>query len=139
MVSIGVSKAMHAMQHNEDPADTVRKAIGDIEPLELFGVQILVGTYIRPEKTKGKIILTDKQRDEDLYQGKVGLVLKVAKGAFVDGDAADTKFNGITVKPGDWIFYSVQDGWSLSVNGHHCRILEDVHVRGRVPHPDMVL
>ena len=43
------------------------------------------------------------------------------------------------MKPGDWIFYGVQDGLSLNINGHHCRIVEDVHVRGRIPNPDMVL
>ena len=139
MVSVGVSNVLHTMQHDVDPAKVVLGKVGDISQLELFGVQVLVGTYLRPEKTAGGLFVTDKLRDEDLYQGKVGLVLKVADGAFVDGDAADTKFHGKSVKPGDWIFYSVQDGWSLSVNGHHCRILEDVHVRGRIPNVDMVL
>ena len=134
---IGVNKSMHHMNHDSDPAEAVKKAVGDISQLEITGVQVLVGTYIRPEKTSGGILLTNKIREEDLYQGKVGLVLKVAAGAFVDGP--DAKFNGFTVKPGDWIFYRVADGFSLSLNSHHCRIVEDVHVRGRVPHPDMVM
>jgi len=140
MAGIGVSKSLHMMDHGgEDPADVIRKAVGDISQLELTGVQVLVGTYIRPKATKGGILLTDKLRDEDLYQGKTGLVLKVAPGAFIDGDNADTKFHGFKAKEGDWIFYGVQDGLSLNINGHHCRIVEDVHVRGRIPHPDMVL
>lgn len=139
MVStIGVGKSMHAMQHDLDPVETIKSAVGDISQLELSGVQVLVGTYIRPQRTKGGILLTEKIRDEDLYQGKTGLVLKVAPGAFIDG-GPDAKFNGFTVKPGDWIFYRVADGFSLSINGHHCRILEDVHVRGRLPNPDMVM
>ena len=140
MAGIGVSSSLHHMDHTkEDPAEAILKKIGDISALELTGVQVLIGTYIRPQKTKGGILLTDRLRDEDLYQGKTGLVLKVAPGAFVDGDNADTKFHGFKVAPGDWIFYGVQDGLSLNVNGHHCRIVEDVHVRGRIPHPDMVL
>jgi len=139
MVSVGVSKSLHSMDHRkEDPAQTILKAIGDISQLELTGVQVLVGSYIRPEKTAGGLYITDKQRDEDKYQGKTGLVLKVAEGAFVDG-GADTKFNGFKAKVGDWVFYSVQDGWSMSINGQHCRVLQDVHVRGRLPNPDMVL
>lgn len=139
MVSIGASKSLQEMDHSkEDPADTIRKAVGDISQLELSGVQVLVGTYLRPQKTKGGIILTDKLRDEDLYQGKTGLVLKVAPGAFVDG-GPDAKFNGFKANPDEWIFYRVADGFSLTINGHHCRILEDVHVRGRLPNPDMVL
>lgn len=140
MVSVGASVSLQRMDHSEeDPANVILKAVGDITQLELTGVQVLVGTYIRPKKTKGGVWLTDKLRDEDLYQGKTGLVLKVGPGAFVDGDKADTKFNGFKVIPGDWIFYGVQDGLSLNINGHHCRIVEDVHVRGRLPHPDMVL
>lgn len=139
MVSVGSSKSLHAMDHSQDdPAETIKEAVGDISQLEITGVQVLVGTYVRPRKTKGGIILTDKLRDEDLYQGKVGLVLKVASGAFVDG-GADTKFNGFKVQVGDWIFYRVADGWSSTIGGHHCRFLEDVHVRGRVPHPDMIM
>jgi co-chaperonin GroES (HSP10) len=126
------------MDHSKaDPAETVRKAVGDISQIEITGVQILVGTYLRPAKTGGGIILTEKIRDEDIYQGKVGLVLKVAEGAFVDGP--DAKFNGFTVKEGDWVFYRVADGFSMSINGHHCRLIEDVHIRGRVPSPDIVL
>lgn len=138
MVSVvGVNKSLHAMDHSgEDPVASIKKAVGDIEGLKLSGVQVLIGTYVRPQKTKGGIILSEKFRDEDFYQGKVGLVLKLAPGAFVDGP--DAKFNGFKVEPGDWVFFRVADGFSLSLNGHHCRILEDVHVRGWLPHPDMV-
>lgn len=140
MVSVHASASLQHMDHSEeDPVETILQAVGDISKLELAGVQVLVGTYIRPKATKGGILLTDKLRDEDLYQGKTGLVLKVAPGAFIDGDTADTKFHGFKAKEGDWIFYRVQDGMSLNINGHHCRSLEDVHVRGRIPNPDMVL
>lgn len=138
MVSLSVSKSMHQMDHSqEDPADTIRKSVGDIDKMTLTGVQVLIGTYVRPKQTKGGILLTDNQRDEDMYQGKVGLVLKVAPGAFEDGP--DAKFYGYKAKVGDWVFYRGADSWSLTVNGQHCRILEDVHVRGGVPGPDMIL
>lgn len=138
MSSVGVSKSMHSMDHTaENPADTICNKVGDLSDLMLTGVQVLIGTYVRPKKTQGGIILTDKVIDEDLYQGKVGLVLKVAPGAFEDGP--DAKFYGYKAKVGDWIFYRGADSWSLSVRGQHCRILEDVHVRGSVPEPDLVL
>ena len=138
MVNIGVSKSLHDMDHTGGaPDQAIRAAVGDISGIELTGVQVLVGTYIRPKKTGGGIILTDKYRDEDLYQGKVGLVLKVAPGAFEDG--SDAKFYGFKAKVDDWVVYRVADSWSLTVNGHHCRIIEDVHLRIRVPNPDMVL
>lgn len=138
MVHVGVSKSMHAMDHSaEDPRETILKGVGDVSTMSLTGVQVLIGTYVRPKSTKGGILLTDKYRDEDLYQGKVGLVLKVAPGAFVDGP--DAKFYGYKAKVGDWVFYRGADSWSLSIRGQHCRIVEDVHVRGDVPDPDMIL
>ena len=133
----GVASSMHHMEHSVDPKKAIFDTIGDISELEIFGVQILVATYIVPEKTASGIYLTDKQREESKHQGKVGLVLKIADGAFVDGEGA--KFNGKTIQVGDWVMYFIQDGHSCSVNGHHCRMLEDVHIRGRVSNPDLVM
>jgi hypothetical protein len=60
----------------------LRAKIGDISTLTLAANNVLVAVYKRPEKTKSGIILTDQNRDEDNYQSKVGLVLKVGPTAF---------------------------------------------------------
>ena len=120
----------------EDPANEIRKRIGDISQIEVLHNQILVGVYIRPEKTKGGILLTPQTRDEDRYQGKAGLVLKKGPLAFVDDD--NNKFHGQNVDIGDWVFYRVSDGFPLVLNGTLCRLLEEVHVKGKIPSPDVV-
>lgn len=107
------------MSHIEDPANEIRKRIGDISKIEVLHNQILVGVYIRPEKTKGGILLTPQTRDEDRYQGKAGLVLKKGPLAFVDDD--NNKFHGQNVDVGDWVFYRVSDGFPLVLNGTLCR------------------
>lgn len=124
------------MSHIEDPANEIRKRIGDISKIEVLHNQILVGVYIRPEKTKGGILLTPQTRDEDRYQGKAGLVLKKGPLAFVDDD--NNKFHGQNVDIGDWVFYRVSDGFPLVLNGTLCRLLEEVHVKGKIPSPDVV-
>ena len=124
------------MSHIEDPANEIRKRIGDISQIEVLHNQILVGVYIRPEKTKGGILLTSQTRDEDRYQGKAGLVLKKGPLAFVDDD--NNKFHGQNVDVGDWVFYRVSDGFPLVLNGTLCRLLEEVHVKGKIPSPDVV-
>ena len=124
------------MSHIEDPANEIRKRIGDISKIEVLHNQILVGVYIRPEKTKGGILLTSQTRDEDRYQGKAGLVLKKGPLAFVDDD--NNKFHGQNVDIGDWVFYRVSDGFPLVLNGTLCRLLEEVHVIGKIPSPDVV-
>ena len=124
------------MSHIEDPANEIRKRIGDISKIEVLHNQTLVGVYIRPEKTKGGILLTSQTRDEDRYQGKAGLVLKKGPLAFVDDD--NNKFHGQNVDIGDWVFYRVSDGFPLVLNGTLCRLLEEVHVKGKIPSPDVV-
>ena len=125
-----------AMDHKVDPKKDLLDKIGDISKFEIFNNQILVAVYIRPEKTKGGIYLTDNNRAEDKYQGKVGLVLKMGPSAFVD----DTQnwFKDITVGQDDWIVFRPSDGWSVEINGVLCRILDDTSVRGKVDRPDRV-
>ena len=86
------------MSHIEDPANEIRKRIGDISQIEVLHNQILVGVYIRPEKTKGGILLTSQTRDEDRYQGKAGLVLKKGPLAFVDDHLGVADHRGAVIE-----------------------------------------
>jgi co-chaperonin GroES (HSP10) len=123
------------MVHDVDPAQDVTKKIGDLSKFEVFHNQILVGVYIRPEKTKSGLILADRTRDEDRWQGKTGVVLKKGKQAFVDDET--TKFTD-NVEIGDWVYFRVSDGFPITVNGVLCRLLEEAHIKGRVATPDVV-
>ena len=125
-----------AMLHEKDPRDVLLEQVGDVSNIEVFNMQVLVAVYIRPEKTKGGLFLSDKSRDEDRYQSKVGLIIKKGPTAFVDKDGE--WFSGLEVKEGDWIVFRPSDGWNITVNGTLCRMLDDMSVRGRVSHPDQV-
>jgi len=124
------------MKHAVDPKKEILDEIGDIKEVEIFNNQILVGVYIRPQKTASGIILTDKTIDEDKYQGKVGLVLKMGPDAFVD--ETGKWFKNMKIKVGDWVVFRPSDGWAIDINSKRCRILDDVAVRGRVKSPDIV-
>lgn len=125
-----------AMLHEKDPKDVLLEQVGDTSKIEVFNMQVLVAVYIRPEKTKGGLFLSDKARDEDRYQSKVGLILKKGPTAFVDKDGE--WFSGLDIKEGDWIVFRPSDGWNVTVNGTLCRMLDDVSVRARIAHPDQV-
>lgn len=113
------------------------EGLGDaLNQIEIFHNQLLVAVYIRPGVTKGGIILTDKAVDEDMWQGKVGLVVKKGPIAFVD-DQRNT-FNGQNVEIGDWVVFRVQEAPAIKVNGLMCRLLEDIHVRGVVTTPEII-
>lgn len=124
------------MEHDIDPAETIRKEMGDISDIEIFHNQVLVAVYIRPEKTKSGLYLSAQTREEDKYQGKVGLIIKKGADAFVD--ESGKWFKGVNLDVGNWIYFRPSDGWQITVHGQLCRILDDTDVRGRIPQPDTV-
>lgn len=128
--------SLMVMQHNVDPKKTIRDAVGDLDKIEIFNNQVLVGIYIRPNKTKSGIYLTDQMVNEDKFQGKIGLVLKRGATAFVDPD--NNWFSDVEIKDDDWVLFRPSDGWSISVNGVSCRVIDDHAIRGRISHPDIV-
>lgn len=127
-----------AMLHEKDPKQTLLDQIGkSVDKLNVLNTQILVAVYIRPEKTKGGIIMANKTRDEDRYQSKVGLILKKGPTAFVENDEKKW-FGDLEFKEHDWIVFRPSDGWAITVNGVLCRMLEDVSVKMQIDHPDAV-
>lgn len=124
------------MEHADDPKEAILNEIGRVDDIGVFNNQLLVAIYMRPEKTKSGIILSDQTRSEDRYQGKVGLVLKKGPTAFVDPD--NKWFVDTDVEVGDWVYFRVTDGWSINVHGVSCRMLEDTDIRGSTKYPDAV-
>ena len=124
------------MQHEVDPVQKLKKEIGDISNVEIFNNQILVAVYIRPQKTKSGIYLSDRTVDEDRHQSKVGLVLKKGPDAFID--ESENWFKDVEINEGDWVIFRPSDGWQITVNNVLCRMLEDTVVRGKVSSPDCV-
>ena len=124
------------MDHEIDPREKLKQEVGDLSGVEIFNNQILCAVYIRPKKTKSGIYLADQTTEEDRYQSKVGLILKMGPQAFVD--ETNSWFSGNEAKVDDWIVFRPSDGWSIVVNGVLCRILDDTSVRGRTSQPDAV-
>jgi len=132
-----------AQAANDDPRKALLDAAGDLTDYEVFHNQVLVATYVAPEKTAGGIIRPDRTLAEDRFQGKVGLVLKVGPLAFQDD--AGAKFGGVTLKMGDWVTYRPSDGIEMFIrdrrkhgDGLPCRLIEDVLIKGRVSDPALI-
>jgi len=133
------------MVHDEDPAEAIIAKAGDLREVEVFNNQVLVAVYQRQAETKttGGIILTHHTTDEDQYQSKVGLILKMGPTAFYDEN--EKWFQGQDMTPGDWIVYRPSDGWKLTLVSKDqktgkkqellCRMLDDTAIRARVDGP----
>lgn len=124
------------MDHEVDPRKKILDEVETLDGIEIYNNQVLVAVYIRPTKTKTGIILTDKYVGEDLYQSKVGLVLMKGPSAFVEEE--ERWFKNVDINEGDWAVFRPSDGWQISVNGVDCRIMDDIHIRGKVSKPDQV-
>ena len=135
-----------AIHHERDPRDVIMEMAGDLSDVEVFNNQVLVGVYIRPEKTKSGLILTHQTTDEDKYQSKTGLILKIGPTAFEDPKGV--WFSDIVFGEGDWVVYRPSDCWSLTLVSHDpktgekrellCRLMDDTVIRMRAQSPDRV-
>jgi co-chaperonin GroES (HSP10) len=124
------------MAHETDPRADILGKIGDVSGVEITHNNVLLAIYQRPEKTKGGILLTQQNRGEDLYQGKVGLIVGFGPQAFRDPDGRWEWPKDIGL--GDWVFIRASDGWNTAVNQVDCRMVADTAIRGRIEHPDQV-
>jgi co-chaperonin GroES (HSP10) len=129
------TEGFHKMAHKDDPKRLILDKLQGVVPLTL-GAKVCLATYIRPEKTGGGIIRPDTNVREDIYQGKLGLVIALGPIAFKDGKDAD--FGGVVPKLHDWVVFSSQHGSAFSLMGVHCRFMDDVLVQAIVDNPDSV-
>ena len=132
-----------AQAAQDDPTEALIASMPEAAgQYEVFHNRVLVATYVRPEKTKGGIILADRTLAEDRFQGKVGLVIKVGPMAFVDSPIAS--FGGVTIEPGDWVTYVPSNGTEVffvdenGLDATPCRLIEDSNILGRTPDPALI-
>lgn len=132
---MAVAKLMEIAQAS-DPKQAIIDLVGDLSNVQLFSGRVLVGIYVAPEKTSGGIIRPNANVKEDIWQGSVGLVLKLGHLAFKDDE--QNKFHGQSVKPGDWVVFRPGDAKRTQINGVDCRIVEDVNIDMVISRPELV-
>ena len=123
--------------HEEDPRQVIWREVGKLDGVEPLNQQVLVAIYVRPAtRTEGGVYLAETSVDEDRYTGRVGMVLKIGRRAFVDD--GPVKFYDFRLEPGDWVMYRPSDGIGLQIGTRQCRIVPDVHFKIKLSHPDAV-
>lgn len=111
-----------------------------MKAIEMGTNHCLVATFFLPEfaTIKGpngplRFYMSDKTKDEAMWQGRVGLLL--AKGPLCWKDDEVVKFGGTRYEVGEWVVYDRQDGRAISINRVHCRRLRDVDVWAGITDP----
>ncbi len=120
-----------------DPKTILFKALGRdfAKDLTVLHSQVLVATYIRPAKSAGGIFMPDTVVEEDRWQGNVGMVVALGKGAFKDDGVA--QFHGDKLVVGDWVMYVAADGISMFIRQVPCRLFQDTRILMKVTNPEI--
>lgn len=134
---------------SEEQKREILKKLGDVSGFEIAQNEVLLAIYQRPELTAGGIALVSQTLKEDIYQGKVGLVVKI--GEHCQFDRADPYTNiqtGIPISLHDWVVVRPSDTWALDINMHSetlskkdfvpCRLVKDKDIRAKIPHPAVI-
>lgn len=144
-MTVASAKKIEMLAQAEDPRLAIIEAVGDLGEQEVFSDLVLVGTFIRNEKTAGGIIRPMDNVREDEYQGKVGLVLAKGPLAYADSEieydrageiVADCR--GQNARIGTWVVYAIKDGWPVQINGVPCRFVPYDKLRMRITDPNLV-
>ena len=128
------------MAHVEDPSNSIYEGLPKgWDKIKVIGNDILVAHYVRPEKTKGGLFLTEKgTREEEKYQGKAVLILK--KGPLAFAKDATHDWGDDIPEVGDWVAVWGSDAsHALELGTLKCRVVEDVYVKLILPQPDIIM
>ena len=154
-MTVASTRVLHDWHH--DDIDKAKKeifaALGDTDGFEVFGASVLVANYIRPVVTRGGIIAPGSAQHEDVFQGTVGMIVKIGPKAW-DEQVID-RFNGRLPEVGDWVWFRPQDSIMASLKGPRsvmekgtdgkrlrdfegwpCSLIlaRDIHGRTKLPH-----
>lgn len=127
---------LHSWHHDlaEDAKQEIIEAVGNIDHVEVVGSQVLLGVYIRPSLKRvtggGSIIMPQTVTDEDIWQGKTALLLKLGHAALpAEDDPHRATFlrnwGARLPEVGDWLFTDVKQTFAMSVRGEGAKIRED--------------
>src|ERR1700675_790738 len=129
-------RAMDEVAKSDNPFDEILKKVGDLSAVTVMYNMVLLASYIKPERTKGGIIRIDQSREEDVYQGKTGMVLKLGQEAFKDD--GDTKFYGQKAEAGEWVVFKLGDAWKIQVGDWPCLMIRDSAIKMKVTDPSII-
>lgn len=121
----------------DQKVEAIKKKVGDLSKHNPMFNMVLLAAYVRPSVTKGGIIRPNENVEEDIWQGKTGLVLKHGPDAFQDSE--EYSFNGQRAEVGEWVVFKTGDAWQLTINDWPCRLVRDSAIRMKTDDPSSIV
>lgn len=143
MSTVKINSQLHHRKHTDyaQAAAQIHQHLGDIGGIRLYGRQVLLAPYVRPQIGRAGIMVTTREQTEDIWQGKVSLIVAAGPDAF-RGDVSylaamfgtpvpepgqsfselpmldqQARFHANIPKVGDWVLHDPKDGMLMSVMG----------------------
>ncbi len=130
MASPAVLERLSEAADKKSSRETLLEMLGDLSEFKVLKNYILVALYVGGQYVPGtKIIRSDNNRREDIFQGMAGLVLKIGPTAFDDVSK---------VSIGDWVTFSPGDGKRIQIRGVDCRVFHEDNLQMVIPNPDQI-
>lgn len=132
-----------------DPKKVILDKLKDVPGITIASNELLMAVYQRDELSPGGIIQTAKTLKEDVYQGKVGLVVKIGENfRHKWSDPYTGESGGIPISLHDWIVIRASDTLPIEINVRDgvyakegfvvCRLVLAKYIRMIVTNPDSV-
>jgi hypothetical protein len=119
--------------------EAILEKLGDLSHIKVAQNEFLMAIYVRSNRSPSGLYMTDKTVKEDIYQGKVGLVVKIGTACKFVRTNADTGITyGIPVELHDWIVVRPSDTWAMDVNANPEALAREDFVTCRLVYDDMV-
>lgn len=130
MRAVNLKEAARAVDFRE----YIEAKLGDeLEGIDVLFSQVLLATFILPEKTAGGIIRPDENIRQDVYQGKIGLIIKMGESAYkYDGPYP---YEGVRPEVGDYVMCHSSDPRELAIKGVSCKLVDSSLCKMRVKDP----
>lgn len=127
---------LQQMSRAKDAKQGIWQALeGALDHTRVMGQQLLVATYIKPEKTAGGVYLSDGTKTEDLWQGSIGLVVKKGPWAFQDDEKLNIDWKGVDVDVNEWVVFRYSSAWEQHLNGVSVRLIDDRDIKMVIDEP----
>jgi co-chaperonin GroES (HSP10) len=132
-----------------DPKREILDKLGDISGITIAQNEVLVAVYRRPQQTPGGIFVPGSNLNEDKYQGKAGLVLKIGASCKFEFDDTYSGIRGSAeIAVGDWVAMRPSDTWAIELTSRTdavsekdyvwCRLVRDRNIRLKINDPRIV-
>ncbi len=133
MRAVNLKEAARALDFRE----YIEAKLGDdLEGIDVLYSEVLLATFILPEKTAGGIIRPDENIRQDVFQGKIGLILKMGETAYkYMNDYSQFPYEGVKPQIGDYVMCHASDPRELAINGVSCKLVDASRCKLRVKDP----